>query len=204
MIKNSGPTHMPSIGFVTVTRGPDEALYGGFLILNALGRPLEFHCTAPVRPSRAQQILYGPALDPYLFGERIGQTLIAAAGKPPSLVVTDREPVMAARSLVKCPLCLLADCLLAEADESCERSPAPPGEATEIFLRVDSAHRHGAPCWRHLERFHVDGYDLAVAVDRAGDRQVIESQWQQFAEQLDLHEPFERIRRAIEEARGGK
>ena len=59
-----------------MTRDVEQGLFGGYLVLNLLGRPLEFHCTAPVRPNRAQEILYGPTLDPYLCGERIGQTLV--------------------------------------------------------------------------------------------------------------------------------
>ena len=42
------------------------------MLLNLAGRPLEFHCTAPVKPNRVQQILYGPSLQPYLYGEQIG------------------------------------------------------------------------------------------------------------------------------------
>jgi len=198
MTTQNAPMSSPSIGFLTVTRDSEQALYGGFLILNSLGRPLEFHCTAPVRPSRAQQILYGPALDPYLFGERIGQTLITAARRQPALVVTDRTPVMAARPQVACPLVLL--------DTRGETASAvePDVPSARRFHRFDTPHAASPPCWVRLERFQVDGYRLAVATDHAEDRPAIEPPWHQFANQLDLYEPFERIRQAIQEARGGK
>ena len=76
MIRPGGPKSLLAIGFLTVTRDVEQGLFGGYLVLNFLGRPLEFHCTAPVRPNRAQEILYGPTLDPYLVGERIGQALL--------------------------------------------------------------------------------------------------------------------------------
>ena len=70
----SGSKSVPSVGFLTVQEFTDLGLIGGYLILNAVGRPLEFHCTAPVRPNRAQEILYGPTLAPFLYGEQIGLT----------------------------------------------------------------------------------------------------------------------------------
>jgi len=57
--------------------------------------PLEFHCTAPVKPNRAQQILYGPTLEPYLFGEQIGQSLLSKAAVEPEVICTDRPPALA-------------------------------------------------------------------------------------------------------------
>ena len=60
---------VPAIGFLTVTEHAEHGLFGGYLILNVSGRPLEFHCTAPLKPSRAQEILYGPTLRPFLFGD---------------------------------------------------------------------------------------------------------------------------------------
>ena len=53
-----------SLGFITVIDHVDLGCIGGYLILNLGGRPLEFHCTAPVRANRAQQILYGVSLKP--------------------------------------------------------------------------------------------------------------------------------------------
>ncbi len=64
-------------GFLTVVEHPQYGLFGGYLILNTAGRPLEFHCTAPIKPNRAQEILYGPTLESFLYGEQIGQTLIS-------------------------------------------------------------------------------------------------------------------------------
>ena len=64
-----------ALGFLTVVEHPQYGLFGGYLMLNTAGRPLEFHCTAPIKPNRAQEILYGPTLEAFLYGEQIGQTL---------------------------------------------------------------------------------------------------------------------------------
>lgn len=95
------------LGFLTVVEHAELGLLGGYLLLNAAGRPLEFHCTAPVRANRAQEILYGPTLRPYLYGEQIGQTLLTRSKLTPLVVCTDSEPVLAARDFTHVPLVLV-------------------------------------------------------------------------------------------------
>ena len=97
----------PTLGFLTVVENPQFGLFGGYLILNLAGRPLEFHCTAPIKPNRAQEILYGPTLESFLYGEQIGQTLIGQGIATPLLVCTDREPALAAREYMAIPLVLV-------------------------------------------------------------------------------------------------
>lgn len=96
-----------AFGYITAVESPDHGFFGGYLIVSLLGRPLEFHCTAPVRPSRAQQILYGPTLGPYLLGEQIGGTLVKAAKITPDIVLTDREALLHARELLGVPMALV-------------------------------------------------------------------------------------------------
>ena len=95
------------LGFLTVVEHAELGLLGGYLLLNPAGRPLEFHCTAPVKASRAQEILYGPTLRPYLYGEQIGQTLLAKSKQSPILVCTDCEPMLAVRDHTHLPVALV-------------------------------------------------------------------------------------------------
>ena len=88
-----------TIGFLTVFEPSEHLLIGGYLILTSKGRPVEFHCTAPVKPNRAQQILYGATLRPYLCGEQIGQALVCRSKQKPILVCTDVEDVMELREM---------------------------------------------------------------------------------------------------------
>jgi hypothetical protein len=89
-------------GYLSTVETPEHGYFGGYLIVSPLGRPLEFHCTAPIRPSRAQQILYGPTLEPYLLGEQICGALLETAKLKPCVIVTDSEPALHAR--LKCPV----------------------------------------------------------------------------------------------------
>lgn len=183
----SGSKSVPSVGFLTVQNFPDLGLIGGYLILNAVGRPLEFHCTAPVRPNRAQEILYGPTLAPFLYGEQIGQTLVAKGKSRPMFVCTNVEPVLSAREFVSVPLVLLNE----------------QGDQTNGH-RLDAAHTTvPAPMSRKLLTFQLASHQAAVAEEHARDRDKIVEQWQAHANAVDLLEPFSRLREAIEEAQRG-
>src|SRR6187402_1940886 len=97
----------PAFGFLTIVEQPELGLLGGYLVLNAGGRPLEFHCTAPVKPNRAQEILYGPTLRPYLCGEQIGQALVSKAKSDVLLVFTDDASATGVREFSPCPVALV-------------------------------------------------------------------------------------------------
>ena len=183
-----------ALGFLTVLDHPQHGLMGGYLVLNGSGRPLEFHCTAAVKPNRAQQILYGPTLAPFLYGEQIGQALVGKSQLAPLLICTDVQPAMAVRPLVPMPVALV----LGGEAESAVESHVANGGAT---FRVDAPHRGIAT----LCQFHVGRNRLAVAADREGDRAMIQERLAAIGELIDLAEPFGRIREAIEEAqRGGR
>lgn len=90
----------PRLGFLSFAEDPDLGHRGALLVLDELARPLEFHCTAHIKPNRAQAILYGPTLEPVLFGERIGQGLLRQCEEPLALLVSDSSKIeYAAREL---------------------------------------------------------------------------------------------------------
>jgi hypothetical protein len=176
---------------LTVIEHPEAGLFGGYLVLNAAGRPLEFQCTTPIRPNRAQQILYGPTLEPYLFGEQIGQALLNRSRVPTLAVCTDRPPAMAVREFTDMPVALV----LPSEDAMATGEPAG-GQRT---WRIDGAHGPATM----LTAFTWGRNRLAVPQAADDDRQRIAAQLAGWGEDFDLSEPFGRIREAIEEARRG-
>lgn len=185
-----GGASTQAIGFLTVVDHAQHGLFGGYLLLNLLGRPLEFHCTTPVKANRAQQILYGPTLEPYLYCEQIGQTLVAKASVEPQVICTDVPVVLALRQLIALPVALVLPSRPAEAD-----SDASASEPANQSLRVDRAHTSGAS-------FHVGRNRLAVNAAYDDDRQPVAERLGGLEEHFDLSEPFNRIREAIQEAQG--
>ena len=186
----SGVKSKAHLGFLTVIQDTEYGLLGGYLILNQAGRPQEFHCTVPIRPSRAQQILYGPTLEPYLFGEQIGQTLVAKSKSKPGLVCTDREPALAVRDHIDLPVALVLP------EETPDEAVAHC--SSEALMRLDGPH---SP--EHLHRFRLGRNHLAVSLNALKDRDVILERLAELGESFNLAEPFGRIREAIEEARRG-
>lgn len=92
------------LGFLTVIDHPKSGFHGGLLLVNSVGRPMEFHCTGSVKPNRAQEILFGNSLEPYLFGEQIAQTLIRRLQDFPLCVFTDSIAVLAVQRFVELPI----------------------------------------------------------------------------------------------------
>lgn len=84
-----------------------HGVVGGFLVLNAAGRPLEFHCTSPVKATRPQEILYGPTLKEYLYGEQIAQALVSKAKHEPRLVFVDQVETLTMRAVTPCPVLIV-------------------------------------------------------------------------------------------------
>jgi len=194
MTTSSSRSSQP-VGFLTVCEHEAQGVFGGYLILNTAGRPLEFHCTAPVRPSRAQEILYGATLQAYLYGEQIGQALLEKAKTTPLVVFTDAPAVLTVRGFTSLPVaCVLTPG--AEPAEPNDRSVPPRA------LRLDEG-RTGPPTpfALRLHTFHVGGHQLAVLQDHEEDAEVIAQRWEPLAAEFDLREPFGRIREAVDEAR---
>ena len=178
----SDPKSLQSLGFLTALEDEQQGWLGGLLVLNSASRPLEFHCTAPVKPSRAQEILYGNTLVPYICGEQIGAALAKKSNFQPAVYFTNVVDMMAVRRLVDSPV-VYVDCTPAESKS----------------LRIDSP--HGTVPAPHLGEFiKFTANDLAMCVDKnfPGDEssaiRLLDS-----ALAIDLHEPFERVHEALQE-----
>lgn len=78
----------PRLAFLT-SQSEGPFTIGALLITNHWGRPLEFHVTQPVQPTKLQQILYGPTLKAYLCCEVLAKALLEKVENSPHLLVTD-------------------------------------------------------------------------------------------------------------------
>ncbi|MDB4533433.1 hypothetical protein N9242_01075 [Vicingaceae bacterium] len=168
-------TQNDSIGFLTVLEIDDLGFCGGLLILNSLGRPLEFHCTVPVSTNRAQKILYGPTLRSFLFNEKIGMSLYHKAKKKPQVLVTNLAEFLQLESLVNVAVVQLSD-----------------KEETSHAATVTEA----SPKLKHL---NIAEQKLITNSDIAHDSAIADL-LSSFSVILPLSEPFGRISEAIMEA----
>lgn len=148
-------------GFLTTVDSPVHGVFGGYLVVDGVGRPVEFHCTTPVKVSRAQQILYGATLPAHLHGRQIGASLLAEGSDAPLAVLIDSEPLLHVRPHTALPVVLV-------------RRGAASADATAIG-------------------------DASVSLPASGP-DGLGARLGELAGAIDLWEPFERIRAAIEEA----
>lgn len=156
-----------AFGFLTAVDSPTHGLFGGYLVVDALGRPLEFHCTAPVKVSRAQQILYGPTLHGQLHGRQIGGALLAEGKAATAVVLTDLETMLHVRPHTNLPVVLV------------QATDATPGTGLRFVVGGAAVSPHPA--------------DASRATD-------LEERLASLSAAVDLREPFERIRAALDEA----
>lgn len=131
------------VGFLTTVESPSHGIFGGYLLVDGLGRPLEFHCTTPIRVSRAQQILYGPTLEWHLHGRQIGGTLLAGASLEPGVVLVDQPPLLHVQPLTRLPVALVTpvenDPIAREGLCLKYKDCLPPIDLEEPFERIRAA-----------------------------------------------------------------
>jgi len=162
-------------GFLTAVESGSHGVFGGYLLVDPLGRPLEFHCTAPVKVSRAQQILFGSTLHAHLHGQQIGGTLLAEGTLTPEMVLTDIEPMLHVRSHTKLPVAFVRDA-----------SSGTPAVVVGGTLGTCS--------------FTIGNASVSPHATDASHGDDMRERLEELAAAVDLREPFERIRAAIDEA----
>ena len=104
---DSTETTDPRIGFLAVVDIDSLGSCGGLLVTNISGRPLEFHCTAPITANRAQQILYGQTLRSFLHCDQIGRALLGKAKSNLDILVVDSDALTELNRSDAPPLVLL-------------------------------------------------------------------------------------------------
>ena len=215
-----------NLGFLTVIDQSSSGLTGGYLVLNNVGRPLEFHCTVPICPDRIQQILYGETFQPFLYGEKIAQTLIQRSKLPILSVLTNCVSVLPLQTLVSTPVIYVFD-------ETKSRDVPDDAGASE-HVRVQSEMEVSKELNNSLKNFGISNSNLRTWDSSQGelpqipwisgfetsswktsqlgnrlialpeiegtDRNDLLANIRERALMIDVLEPFSRIYRALEEA----
>jgi hypothetical protein len=164
-------------GFLSVVEMSDIGFCGGLLVLDRVGRPIEFHCTVPVKPDRAQEILFGRTLKHHLFCDQIGTALLQKCTQQLSLIFVDQFELLdlaqPQRFDIAIPL-------------------AMPLVADEI------EHQKTTNC--HGTELTIGSQRFAVPDCHEKQTEAIEQRLLGFSFAPFVCEPFDRIREAIEEA----
>lgn len=176
------PLEAPFFGYLTVVDDPAHGSCGGYLVINEQGRPVEFHCTAAVCPSRAQQILYGPTLRASLLGEQVAPALVSKAKSQVAIVLVNQPECLEVQRHTGQRVVLI--------NEGLERAAS-----SVLTARVPAGNPNS-----DAQRFLFPEMQLELRSSIGVVCEDVNSLLQRLAETIDLAEPFERIREAIHEA----
>lgn len=193
LMTNNSSSDVNSIGYLSTKVLDSQEYVGGLLIVDLHARPLEFHCTAPVRPKRAQAILYGATLKSHLLHQLIPASLLAKAGHRPEIVFVDQLEFIQRADEAEVPLVYLKSSSGAGSAKSTDGSVAPqPGfgeETSDNPLVIDR--------FRFVDR---PQYSFAFHVDRKVEQRDIENTLDAISHCVSVHEPFERLEIALRES----
>jgi len=175
------------VAFLAMRDSADgQGYYGGVLVADALGKPLEFRCTTEaVRPTKVQRTLYGESLLPCIATELIGAPLLQAVQVRPEVVLVPDQMLLELRPATTYPVLLVerygeafevTDAVEEEAAASEALLRSPQSRFQPVVLRAHPRYAADASEWRGR---------LAEAFGR-----------------MDLMEPFERVKTALEQLEG--
>jgi len=165
------------LGMLTLEKG--SAFRGGILVTDDWGKPLEFRCTAPVRPNQVQRTLYGQTLLPHIAVELIGLPLLKSIQEKPSLVIIQEDVFFDVRLRYEAPLVRLW-----RQGEQVRLQSAGEQEQANSVLNCGTGKFQPIVLEVHRQ-FHTDSQSCAGCLSDMFGR------W-------DLIEPFERLKRALE------
>lgn len=184
-----------SFGYLAMLEFAEYGYFGGYLIVSLMGRPLEFHCTAPIRPSRAQRILYGATLEPFLLGEQISSALLKAAKSKPDLIIANHEATLQACSSSGVQMVLLCGNSDSPGNAIPQSSPVPEAaDASTPGLVQD------VPTPVGFGTFTVSSRNFQLPPGCGDEQSKVTELLAKLARHVEIAEPFDRIAEAIREA----
>lgn len=168
-------------GFLSLIQTEAKDGYiGAILVIDALGRPLEFRVTYPVKPNLVQRTLYGDTLEPYIAIELCGKPLLKAIERKPQLLVVSAEFLIGLRAGTTNPIVFIQ-----KAGAAIEVSTAGGEQQRRQTTRLEAQ----------------DGRFQPVILTTAPEFPDDATQARQLCEplfsKLDLTEPIERIANAV-------
>ncbi len=97
------------LAYVTaLIQAAPSKFFGGVLVLDSSGDPLEFRCTTPVQPLPIQHVLWGQRLKRYILTELLLIPLVNSLKTPCDLVLVEDADFLGARTKISVPLLLVS------------------------------------------------------------------------------------------------
>jgi len=179
--KTENANHQARIAFVGYMEFDNGAAYrGAILVTDDWGKPLEFRCTAPVKPNAVQRTLYGQTLMPHILVELIGVPLLQAVQEKPVVIAIQDG--------------LFFD-LRHKTDTAVVRLRR---QGSDVKLRGDDEGDKAKPVLMASESGKFDPIVMEAHWQFAGDIDFCQDRLRELFGRWDLVEPFERLSKGLE------
>ena len=170
------------LGFLTLIGTASQNGYiGAILITDVQGIPQEFRCTHPVKPTAIQKPLYGDALEPFIGINLCGVPLIKKIENRPTVIVVNRDYLMAIRDDTSPPVIFIR-----RAGQAIDIKNHEGAIEKKRRIRVECGTGRFQPIILESKPDYEDDITTAMGI--------LENIFNYF----DLLEPFDRITQAIQ------
>lgn len=156
-----------------------KASRGGILIVDARGLPLEFRCTSPIRPNPVQRITYGDSLIPYIAVELIAKPLLRGVRESFGLILVNDPSFLNLREHFEYPTVYVR-----RQGDDLGGAGHEVEQESGVLLDPDAG-RFDPVVIETFRQHKADTQAAHPALERVGQH-------------LDILEPFERIKRALD------
>ena len=166
------------LGYMEFDNG--AAYRGAILITDDWGKPLEFRCTAPVKPNVVQRTLYGQTLMPHILVELIGVPLLQSVQERPELVAIQDTLFFDLRHKTDTPVVRLRR------------------QGSDVKMRGDDERDKPEPIVMASDSGKFDPIIMEAHWQFAGDVSFCQERLRELFGRWDLVEPFERLTKGLE------
>ncbi|MCC7477946.1 hypothetical protein IT575_05755 [bacterium] len=184
---------MAALSYLEVTRLSGDVFMGGLLTVSDMGLPTEFHYSEPLKPSKLQLSLYGSTIGRYLMLDVVGKGLVEASAARGVPVIVGHGELLPLATRIKRPICTLSQTHLAPLGDVGELrqvngTGAPAPADTEFMAQLGEVQSPWQVRIFDRVNFPIDQHLKGLC---------------DCAKRFDLLEPLQRVRRTLEQLRGG-
>ncbi len=174
----SRPGKVAFLGYLELDNG--ASYRGAILVTDDWGKPLEFRCTAPVKPTAVQRTLYGSTLMPHVLVALIAKPLIDALIEEPVAVLVSESMFLDLRHNVDVPVVRVR-----RQGNEVKVTAEDDGQTNQIFVMDCESGRFDPVIVEAHWKFPDDTNSCAVLLKELFGR------W-------DVIEPFDRLHKGLE------
>lgn len=158
-----------SLGYMMVSRTPDNEYIGGIMVTDPYAIPVEFKYSEPIKPTGLQKILYGNSIEKYLLVDVIAKKLLQNIEEKPKFILIEDSRLLDIQ--FKMPIIYIS------------MPTKKSDESNEVKIREELSKEK-------LE----SGYEIIYNGTLTSD----DTKWlERISDEIEIMEPFHRLKEAL-------